>query len=62
MWGNYGIKKCHTKRNLKFINYLKIKKGYMMWNCNFCELQSEKNIAEVEGVVISVYTWRFKKF
>lgn len=34
---------------------------YDMWDCDFCELQSEINVAEIEGVISNEFAWYLRE-
>lgn len=37
------------------------KEFYDMWDCDFCELQSEINVAEIEGVISNEFAWYLRE-
>ncbi|MBE5968815.1 MAG: hypothetical protein E7242_01130 [Lachnospiraceae bacterium] len=36
-------------------------KSYMQFDCDYCELQSDINVAEVEGIISSEEAWNLRK-
>lgn len=41
-------------------NYLKNKET-TLWDCYYCELQSDINVAEVEGMITSEVAWALRE-
>ncbi|MBQ8292274.1 MAG: helix-turn-helix transcriptional regulator [Bacilli bacterium] len=41
--------------------HIELNDGYTLWDCDYCELQSEINIAEVEGLITSQRAWELRE-
>ncbi len=41
-------------------NYLK-NQDTLLWDCYYCELQTDINVAEVEGIITSEQAWALRE-
>ena len=60
----YGLPKLLELSIQKYKNGLKLLEDgvdYTLWDCDYCELQSNINIAEVENMISSDQAWYLRE-